>query len=272
MLGVSHSVSGLAVGSAAVTLTGAPPPVQILLVGLVGGSALLPDIDHHNSTVARALGPITNLIARLVDWLSVIIYHATRTPRDPAARENGHRLITHTYTGALTFAVIAAVTVLSGPIPTAVLCALVIGLCGHGTRGTGVSKRVMREVRKLVGLRLPAALFLAVVSGLGAWWVSERYPGWWWCYPVAVLVGCIIHREGDWCTNSGVPRRLAPLVARDGRRWDKSKCPHTFETGTADEIYGVLPVLGLALIAGLVTGLHGWPLVLHAALTLAAAS
>lgn len=257
MMGLTHAVSGLAAGCATVALVdGAadlvgitetiPPGPAILAVAITGGAALLPDIDHRSSTVAHALGPLTGLLARATDELSLSIYHATRTPRDPAERSSGHRLVTHTYVGSAVFGLLAAVACLVSAWGAAAVCGLVVGLLGAGTK-----KTVGGLLRKFLKIRMGAALVLALVGGVSGYAVSEWYPGWWWLYGAAVFLGCVIHREGDWCTNSGVPRRNWPMI-RDGRRWDKDRAPATFDTGTAIELQVIRPALtGGFLIAAM---------------------
>lgn len=253
MMGFSHALSGLAVGCAALgAVDGAadlmgvtetiPAAPAILAVALTGGAALLPDIDHRNSTVAKALGPITGVIARAVDELSLSIYHATRTPKDPPSRESGHRLATHTYVGSAVFGLLTVVACWVSEWGTAAVSALVVGLLGAGTKRT-----VGGLLRKLLKLRMGAALFLAIVGGVSGYLVSEQYPGWWWLYGAAVFLGCIVHREGDWCTNSGVPRRDWPRI-RDGRRWDKDRARATFETGKHVELEVVRPALAVGFL------------------------
>lgn len=242
MMGYSHAVSGVAVGCALAAACPAPWPVEALAVAVFGGAALLPDIDHPNSTVARSLGPLTNTISKAVDWLSVELYHATRTPLDPAERRDGHRLITHTPVGSLALATLFGVAFWWGPVSCAVAVALVCALLAHGTRT--VSKPLLR---KLMGFRGAVAPAVALVSGAGAYGVSWWYPGWWWLYAVAVLGGCLIHREGDWCTNSGVPHRRWPVLV-DGKRWAKAKAPATFKAGDHFEHFAVRPLLYLGCL------------------------
>lgn len=251
MMGYSHAVSGVAVGCAATALVPAPWPVKVLAIGVFGGAALLPDIDHVGSTVARSLGPLTNTISRAVDWLSLEIYHATRLPRDPADREGGHRLITHTPVGSLALATLFGVAFWWSPVSCAVAVMLVCSLLAHGTRT--VSKQVLR---KLFGFRGAVAPTVGVVSGAGAYGVSYWFPGWWWVYALAVFGGCLIHREGDWCTNSGVPYRRWPKPV-DGRRWAKSKAPATFDTGKHFEHFAVRPGLYMGCLVGFLIAV-GW--------------
>lgn len=244
MLGYSHAVSGIAVGCAFVAALPAPWPVEALAVGVFGGAALLPDIDHVGSTVARSLGPLTNTISRIVNWISLEIYHATRTPLDPPNRESGHRLITHTPVGSAALATLFGVAFWWGPVSSAVAAALVCALLAHGTRQT-----TGKLLRKLLGFRGAAAPTVAVIAGAVSYGTTYWYPGWWWLFPLAIFGGCLIHREGDWCTNSGVPHRRWPMLI-DGCRWAKSTAPATFKTGDHFEHYVARRVLYASCVLG----------------------
>lgn len=251
MMGYSHALTGVIAGCGVIAVLPAPIPVKVLTVALVGGGALLPDIDHPGATVARSMGPITGLISRAVNALALTIYHATRTPLDPSERTGGHRLITHVPVGAAAFGVIAAIGCAVSPLGAAIVCGLVIGLLAGATR------RLSRKlVKVLTGFRQGSGMIIGGVSGALAYWVSGEYPGWWWLYGAAVALGCQIHREGDWCTNAGTPRRLWPMV-KNGRRWDKDTCPiGTFDTGKETEILVVQRLLlaATALSIAAVTG------------------
>lgn len=261
MMGYSHALSGLAAGCAVLTAVdyaatglGAPDlistPAAVLFAALVGGASLLPDIDHPPSTVARALGPLTKLISHGVNQLGLTIYHATRTPLDPASREGSHRTITHTYLGSAVMGLLVTIAAWVSPWGSAAVCGLVVGLLGAGTK-----KTTGRLLRSLLKVRLPAALVLAVAGGVSGYLVSGWYPAWPALCGLGVFLGCAIHREGDWCTNSGVPRRLWPKL-RNGRRWDKSKVPGAFDTGSPYELKVVRVGLGIAFLAtaGTATG------------------
>lgn len=263
MMGHTHAVSGLTVGVAAsmgLDVAGAPWAVQLIAVGVFGGAAVLPDLDHHGSTASRSLGPLTGLLSRGLDALSLWIYYATRTRKDPH-REGGHRLITHTYLGCLGFGVVAALVVAAGPVATGVFCGLVIGLMAQSTKRTGerLLRFPLRILRRFLGLRLPVAFLFAAVSGSASWYVATLYPGWSWLYPAVVAVGCAIHREGDWCTSGGVPLRSWPR-RRDGRRWAKDTAPVTFATGSATEVAVVLPLLcgAFGLASAFTLGVAGY--------------
>ena len=242
MMGLSHATSGLLAGCGLIALTNAPLPVEALTVALCGGGAMLPDIDHPSSKVARSLGAVTRVIAVGVAGLSVAVYHGTRTGRDPEDRRSGHRLLTHTIPGCVIFGALAAVAVALGPVPAAVTCGLLVALMADGIKVAGAG--------------------LAVTGGTVAYWATGAHSGWWWLAGVAVTLGALTHVAGDACTNSGVPLWWPLLV--DGRRWHLVKTPATFSTGSAVETHVVTPLLGFGLLvaASAVTGVL--PAVIHA--------
>jgi membrane-bound metal-dependent hydrolase YbcI (DUF457 family) len=244
MMGRSHALCGLTAGAAASATLGdlAPWTVRILLVPVMGGAALLPDIDHPSSRVARSLGLVTKGIALAVAAGSLAVYHATRTDADHAARKSGHRTLTHTVPGALVFGVMTLIAVMVHPAAGAGVMALLIGLLAQGFRSIGT------------GFSLAGALL--------SWVTLTHDPGWWWVWPLAVTLGSLVHVAGDWVTNSGVPLWW-PLL-RDGRRWSLVHAPVTFSTGTPTEAELVTPFLvaGFAVAAGFATGVV--PLLFHA--------
>src|SRR5919205_2069496 len=85
MLGHSHAASGaLAWVSTATTvppLFGAHLGPRDVLIGtaVCAGAALLPDLDHHDSTVANFLGPPSELAARIIGWASGGHRHGTHS-------------------------------------------------------------------------------------------------------------------------------------------------------------------------------------------------
>lgn len=236
-MGRSHTLSGLLAGCGLVALTSAPWPVETLAVAACGGGALLPDLDHPSSKVARSLGPVTRWLARRVADLAVATYHATRLEGDPPDRESGHRLLTHTLPACAAVGVVVALLVFAGPPAAAVTCGLLTALMAAGIQTAGVG--------------------LALAGGAGGWWVAQHHPGWWWLVAAAVAVGAAVHVAGDACTNSGVPA-LWPVVV-DGRRWYRVTTPVTLDTGGDGERELVTPALTVACVAAAVgvSGLAG---------------
>jgi hypothetical protein len=241
MMGRAHALSGYAGGMLlAESIFMAPWDVRLMSVAIVGGGALLPDLDQVSSTASRSLGPITKVIAKGIAWSSITIYHATRLPGDSPSKENPHRLITHVPVGSVTFGVLAAVTCLASPYAGAVTVGLMVAL---GVRAVPTLRHAAQD-------HLPAGgvgLFLAAT--VGGWWEMTHHFAWWWVVPLAVTLGCYIHREGDWCTVGGVPRRLWPLPEGD-QRWKFHHSPHPWKAGDDTEVTWVTPGYALAALIG----------------------
>ncbi|MFD4974765.1 metal-dependent hydrolase, partial [Streptomyces sp. NPDC058424] len=86
MMGHSHAVSGALLFAG--TAPYVPPLVlhthlapQEILMGTVlcAGAALLPDLDHHDGTIANFLGPVSKVLCRFVAWISGGHRHATHS-------------------------------------------------------------------------------------------------------------------------------------------------------------------------------------------------
>lgn len=206
VLGRTHSVSaatGWLVGCAGLTAVGWTPSGHAVLVGgvVAAGCALLPDVDHPQSTIARTLGPVTGLLADGVHagsrWLR------GRSCRHCAARppRGGHRAITHTALFAV--AVGLALTVagwLAGPPAGLAVVWLAAGLAARAV--------LSRRQRGALG----AAGVATVVTAAAA----SGPAGWWWI-GAPVAWGVLAHSLGDSATVSGAPLAW-PLRVR-GCRW-----------------------------------------------------
>lgn len=227
VMGRQHAACGLLSGVGfTACLSGAPIGIRALVVIVSGGAALLPDLDHPSATAARSLGVVTRLLAHGVDHLSLMIYHATRSPGDVADRRSGHRLFTHTWPACLLAGLLVGFLAVVSTVALAVTCGLLAGLLALGFRTAGFG--------------------IAVSTLAGSWWLLDHYSGWSWTVPVAVTVGCIVHTLGDWVTNSGVPL-LWPLVSQ-GKRWRLVHAPVTFSAGDAVETRLVAPLLVVCLV------------------------
>jgi membrane-bound metal-dependent hydrolase YbcI (DUF457 family) len=95
-----HQLSGYAAALALAPVVPHPGPPNALVtvgfVGIVGIGALLPDLDMPKAKAAKLLGPITWVLAWLINKLSIIVWEATRTSKDRMGRYPGHRTLTHT--------------------------------------------------------------------------------------------------------------------------------------------------------------------------------
>lgn len=255
MMGRAHALTGYIGGLGyAEAIMMAPWDVRLMTVAVVAGGALLPDLDQVASTASVSLGPVTRFLARGIAWASISIYHATRLPGDSPTRENPHRLITHTPVGALTFGALAAFACLVSPYAGAVTVGLMAAL---GVRAVPTLRHAAQDHLPLGGV----GLFLAF-SILG-YLELTRHPAWWWVVPVAVALGAHIHREGDWCTTQGVPRRAWP-VPEGGKRWELHRAPVHWKAGNDTEVMWVTPMLIAVAVASAswVSGLVPWVITL----------
>lgn len=199
MMGRTHALSG------ALAMLAAAPAVHAIAPGLApagpvelaaatvacAGAALLPDLDHPSSTVARSLGWPTVLLARAVAW---------------AAR--GHRQATHSVPFVLLAAGLLGAAGDAGGWWAWVPVVLLVGLAADGV---GISST-------------PAAVVVtAVVVGVGAW-AGVEFGAW---LGLAAGVGTAAHIAGDCLTVQGCPlwwprpRRYRAAELRTGGRGEK---------------------------------------------------
>jgi len=270
VLGTQHvssgAMSGLAVANAA-ELAGwhQPLPVWLVATGLVAGCAALPDIDHEQSTVARAFGPASRLLADLVNSASDLIYDSTRTPLDEH-RDGGHRGITHTGVFALALGGAVAVGAELGG-KWFVLGALWVclslalrGLLPDWSKHNGKARGRSRQAAKLHSW-VGTALAAAALTLLAYWTLPDAAAGAW--LGACVALGCLVHCLGDAPTEAGCPI-FWPFVIR-GQRWFPAGPPEflRFPAGGGVELYAIAPTMTAVcgvLAAGLVAG---WPMLGH---------
>ena len=204
MLGHSHATSGALLWAATApvlppVLTGGQLRAQDVLVGtlLCAGAALLPDLDHRDSTIAHFLGPFSRMLCRGVAHVS-----------------GGHRQATH----SLLFVVLAGVATWAGevylgrPFTLAVvflLIALAVRALHLCPPGRGVAAWGTIAVVAAVGTAIAASQLAAA-------------PLW---LPVVVALGALVHLAGDCLTPQGCPllwprrtRYEVVLIRRTGNR------------------------------------------------------
>lgn len=202
MMARSHALTGaaawLALAPPVATATGTPLPAGALAAGTVvtAGAALLPDLDHPSSTIARALGPISHLIARGV-----------------AAAAGGHRQATHSLAACLSLGtILVALTHTSAARTAGIVTGL---LCvGLALRALGPA-----QVRAGGPIDLTLLGWTAALTWIG---VDQVDPAGIWL-PAAVTLGALAHLAGDLLTPEGVPllwpasqRHAIPLLPRTG--------------------------------------------------------
>lgn len=221
-LGHTHAISGLVTGlvvgvygTHVFGLGGAhlPPGQLAMFTGLAAGAAVLPDIDHPNSSLAHSFGFLTKGFAWLIGKIS-----------------GGHRHLTHAILGIAGFTVLAWVAVryrhdLAGKIGLGVFLALIIASGLYALQVSGHGADV---------LAIAGALVIAI-TGFGLALVA-----------VAVFVGCATHVAGDMLTEEGCPL----LYPFSGYHFRLLPQPLAFTTGTWPELWVLNPALvaGLGLL------------------------
>lgn len=157
------------------------------------GAALLPDLDHPNSSIAHALGPITGVLTHVVSTIS-----------------GGHRQGTHSLLGVAVFGAITALFGLGHPLLLGVWVAFLIAIAS-----ATVNLRLARSTT------LHVIVCVTAIAGLlsGAW-INPPNPD---LIVAAVCVGVTAHILGDMLTEPGcpplwpIPFRIAlALVRTDG--------------------------------------------------------
>jgi membrane-bound metal-dependent hydrolase YbcI (DUF457 family) len=220
MMGHSHAVSGalLFAGTAPylppmLLHTHLSPQEIILGTVIAAGAALLPDLDHHDGTIANFLGPVSKILCRFVAWISGGHRHATHSllfvALVAAGTWAGIHYVGRWFTLGLTFFLLA-------------LAVRALNLCppGHGFAAWGT---------------------IVVVAGV-ATVVIDRFipsePGW---LPYAVALGTLAHLLGDCLTKQG-----APLLWPHKERYELVLIQHS---GNNVETKVLVPIMGLATVA-----------------------
>lgn len=244
--GPTHAMSGLAAWGAVTALLpdnalGQLSP-QMWVVGatLATGAALMPDLDHPQSTVSRTFGPFSQGFSAMINSISGFVYRMTRMKRD-SDREGGHRGLTHTVLFAILIGIITTAIVQTGdptalPILMFVFAALAVrGLINEWTPDHD---------------SLAIAVTSAALTGLCWKWVTaapdmERNAA---ACGVAVMIGAITHYLGDAITEQGCPM-LWP-VPLGGRTWYPIAPPKfmRIRTGGPVELVFLLPALSILAI------------------------
>lgn len=229
-MGHTHSLSGaaawLALAGPAAAAVGHPQTIGTVLAGAVAcaGAALVPDLDHPDGTAAHFFGWPSEMLARLVAWLS-----------------GGHRHGTHTF--AFCGLAGASILALQQWAPHVALLVVMAVLVGLGLRGVGIAP-------PRAGMHF-AGFVIFVESLAGVWQLDQHVHGSWpWIAP-AVALGCLVHTLGDCLT----PQRCPLLLPFTHRRYGIG---FIRKTGNWLEVKVLAPLL-VVTCAGLLT-VQYWPL------------
>ncbi|EOM77696.1 metal-dependent hydrolase [Rhodococcus rhodnii] len=262
VMGPTHAMSGALAGLAVAGLLpaewGAPasPAETFTFAAVCAGAALLPDLDTPQSTVSRSFGPLSRLLARLVDAISLGYYTLTKGKRD-GKRRGGHRTLTHTllFAVALGAGVAYAVSTLGKP---AIVTTLFLAL-GLALRGLG------GDLAKEKGWILVSLLAAALAALTWQWYPTQEGSA---ALGIAVTLGCIVHGLGDAITKEGVPL-FAPFVQWNRERWWEIKLPEflSIRAGGAVEkaLLGPALTLGVGVLA--IMAVDGAPQAIYDAFT-----
>ncbi|BAH52467.1 metal-dependent hydrolase [Rhodococcus opacus] len=262
VMGPTHAMSGAAVGLAVADLLpldwGGPTSTAetFTFAAVCAGAALLPDLDTSQSTVSRSFGPVSSVVAKGVDAVSLGFYTITKGKRD-GKRRGGHRTLTHTalFAAGIGAGVSALVVQFGKPaiIATLFVC---LGLALRGLAG---------ELAKEKGW-LAVSAVAAVLSALT-----------WQSYPteagstglgVAVALGCATHCLGDAITKEGVPF-LAPFLTLGKERWWEFRLPAfmSIRAGGPFEKVVLGPALTVAVGLMVIWAIDGAPQAIYDAFT-----
>jgi membrane-bound metal-dependent hydrolase YbcI (DUF457 family) len=190
MMGHTHALAGAVAWLGVVPLLAdygmRMTPGEIVTGSIVcAGAALLPDLDHHDGSIANAFGPITRVLCKGV-----------------AAISGGHRHATH----SLAFAIAACVS--ADMLATYfrpgwwVMLFLIIGL---GLRGVGIHVPEREHFNVILNGAFAAGLTYLMVGmhfagpGIDIFGYTLGWAG------LAVGLGCLSHMITDCLTPKGCP-------------------------------------------------------------------
>ncbi len=265
MMGHGHALSGAAIwvlGCGIAEANGARPSFASVVVGagVCAGAALIPDLDHPNSTISRSAGLVSRAIALVLGRFGAVIHALTKTRWDRDDLD-GHRTITHTVLwAALSGGTVTILQIYAAPWVAAALVLYMTGLglktvSPRGRRPAALRVRVRRFLRR-PRLSLPATC--ALIAAFTAYQLTPR-AGWW--LGLAVAVGSLLHCLGDCLTNSACPLLWPIPIGPAGRRrrWYPVGPPPRFRFSAGDRVETrlVYPVLIVLLAVGLL--LVTWP-------------
>lgn len=182
MMGHSHAISGVLgwVALAPVLQSKGiiPHDVAVIAAGAIvtSGAALLPDLDHPSSTIARFLGPISQAVSQGINVIA-----------------GGHRQATH----SILFCVLMFGGTWAGVNYLGQWAALITVFLMAALAAKGLHLAPKSGAASYLGVTLIAA----ATTAAAALWGPED---WKWL-PWAVALGAFIHLIGDAITPEGVP-------------------------------------------------------------------
>lgn len=241
--GPTHAMSGLAAWAAVTALASdhavgnLTPQAWFVGAALAAGGALLPDLDHPESTVSTTFGPVSLALSNVLNSVSHGVYRATRTRKD-SNRKGGHRGLTHT----LVFAIIAAIltTAVVQTSKSWALPLLMFFFCGLAVRGIMHEWSPRNDALLITGTS-------ALLTIICLKWTDQTATSAAAC-GVAVGIGCIAHYLGDAITEQGCPILWPVPIA--WKTWFPIAPPKIMRmrTGGKVELALVAPVLTVVAV------------------------
>ncbi len=217
MMGTTHAASGAVLFLAVQPLLAShgwiDPGMGTVIAGTVAaaGSGMLPDIDHHEASIAQSLGPVTKGITYIVSAIS-----------------GGHRNGTHSLVGVVVLTALGY----AGSRLTGWPLGLVLGfLVAIGLAGLRVKVDGSWVVHTLLVIAATVVFCLSGAHG----WVDMRMLPW------AVCVGCVAHILGDMLTKEG-----CPLIWPFSKKRFRILCLTTGQTGEKI-VAALLWIVGIGL-------------------------
>ncbi|GLZ80970.1 membrane protein [Actinorhabdospora filicis] len=252
VMGPTHALSGAAVWLAGSAIADAfydfhQTPAELVVGTIVcAGGSLLPDLDcagrvlknRGGSTVARAFGPVTMVMAEATERIAWGFYSITRTKKD-GKRNNGHRTLTHTWFFAALIGVLFGW--LGWKFGKPAVIPILFFMIGLAMRG------LMAEVAREKGW-----FVVTVVSGVGAFGAARLLPPdgrAYWLIGVAVAAGCVIHTLGDIITKMGCPL-FFPLPIKK-QVWFEIGVPDKMAVKVGGTVEKKILAPGFTIVAGI---------------------
>lgn len=227
-MGRSHVFSGMAAGAAALPLLSFEHPLHALgFVAVTGAAAIIPDLDHHNSTLTNMWGPITGGLHKALNTLG-----------------RGHRGGTHDpVLTPLAGAAVAAVAV-TNQWTAMVMLAFILGF-GLRAAEFAIPGRTFEKGWLSLGVAVAASAALVLLLDERLWWTV-----------VALPLGMFVHILGDAVTPEGVP---TPFTWIKGSKKTLVRGPLTTNTGFEHKLLapGFLVAAAVFTVIGVPGGI-GW--------------
>lgn len=195
-------------------------PDGVLLGAIIcAGAAMLPDIDHHNASIAHSLPPLTTVMARFFQTVS-----------------GGHRHGTHSIVGVLFFGIVAWLA--------SFLVIKDVGFLGDLNIGAGLlviilSAFAFKVLRFMPGEARRAPWAAGITIGVITTLVFPEGPQW---LIACVVIGVAVHIAGDMLTKEGC-NLLWPLKVKPPKIVKRNPLLSNL---WGDNGYMSLPLLGSA--------------------------